>query len=97
MDKVYDCIFTEKDCVEILLKNWIRLDMKKGSFLAPWKIRVRNWDFFDAFQEEFLKIKNYCPRMSSFGDIWEIRDSEPCQLIHLSIKEDLLWHQKNPI
>ena len=87
-DVIYNCIYTPTSDVGDLLKDWLRYNGVTGAHVGPLKIIIRDWGFFDKFQDDFRRIKEFCPRVSSFNDVWTIQDLADKKIIHTSDKED---------
>lgn len=71
-DKFYDCVYDENGSLEILLKDWVNYDPKTGIYFGPWKLHIRDKELFKNFIKDFDLIKNYCPKLASLDDIWNI-------------------------
>ena len=87
-DIFFDCIYTERSDVGDLLSEWMRYSAINKIHIAPLKIMIRDWVFFDKFMDDFSRIKDFCPRVSSFNDVWIIQDLSNMKIIHISAKED---------
>lgn len=73
-DQYFDAIYTEKGNLEILLSDWCNYDKKYGWYCGPWKITIRDRDFFDQFMEDFKKLKDYIPKLQKLSDCWAVYD-----------------------
>jgi len=89
-DVIFDCIYTPSSDVGDLLHDWLKYNATTGIHVGPLRIMVRDWLFFDKFQDDFSKIKDFCPRVSSFNDVWTIQDLGNLKIIHTSAKEEKL-------
>lgn len=87
-DVIYDCIYLPTSDVGDLLRDWLKYNGIKGTHLGPLKIVIRDWIFFDKFQDDFRRIKEFCPRVASFNDVWTIQDLNTKKMLHVSEKED---------
>ena len=87
-DSMYDCIYTERSDLGDLMNNWLRYNANNRSIVVPLKIRIRDWCIFDQFQADFVKIKDFCPQISSFNDVFMITDVVKKAVIHVSKKEE---------
>lgn len=75
-DNFFDCIYTEESNHEDLLYDWCDYNKETKSYSGPWKIQIRDTDFFDKFMEDFNQMKQFTPRLQDFSDVWEIWDSK---------------------
>ncbi len=69
-DGLYDCIYDENGCLVKLLEDWLCLS--NGSCIGPWKLNIRDKELFERFNEDFLKLKDFCSALSAYEDIWTI-------------------------
>lgn len=84
-DESFDAIYTENGNLNTLLYIWCAYNPSTGHYLGPWKIVIRDQDFFDQFMEDFSKLKQYIPRLSSLADCWAIYENG--KIIYESEKE----------
>lgn len=73
-DNFFDCIYTEESNHEKLLTDWCSYDPAIGTYLGPFKIVIRDYNFFDKFMEDFKKLKNFISALASLEDVWTISD-----------------------
>ena len=87
-DVLFDCIYDEKADVGDLIRDWLRYNPITNAYRWPLYIAVRDWTIFDQFMSDFIRIKDTCPKLISFVDVWRIFDERTKKAVHVSARQE---------
>ncbi len=60
-DDFFDCIYTEKGTLQLLLDDWLNYDAHTGTFFNLLRIQVRDKELLPLFMKDFCQLKHYVP------------------------------------
>jgi hypothetical protein len=89
-DTLFDCIYDERSDVGDLIRDWLRYNPLTDSYKWPLYVAVRDWDIFDQFMGDFIRIKDTCSSVACFEDVWRIFNEKEKKVIHVSAIQDAL-------